>query len=94
MRERTEAKAIADGARADVSPGKDSVRIAPGATVAVEGENPHKRPPRPPLKQAFRALHNVNYRLFWSGQIISMIGTWMQRIAQAWLVLNLTHSPA
>lgn len=93
MREATEAKAVADGARADVSPGREGVRVAPSATVAVESENLHKRPPRPPLRQAFRALHNVNYRLFWSGQIISMIGTWMQRIAQAWLVLNLTHSP-
>jgi MFS family permease len=48
---------------------------------------------RPPLTQAFRALRNTNYRLFWCGQIISMIGTWMDRIAQAWLVLRLTDSP-
>jgi MFS family permease len=34
-----------------------------------------------------------NYRLFFSGQVISNIGTWMQRVAQAWLVLSLTHSP-
>ena len=34
-----------------------------------------------------------NYRLFFTGQVISNIGTWMQRIAQAWLVLSLTHSP-
>ena len=33
-----------------------------------------------------------NYRLFFSGQVISNIGTWMQRVAQAWLVLSLTHS--
>jgi MFS family permease len=52
-----------------------------------------QRPARPPLKQAFRALRNRNYRLFWSGQIVSMVGTWMQRIAQAWLVLGLTNSP-
>ncbi|MCA1668490.1 MAG: MFS transporter, partial [Thermomicrobia bacterium] len=31
--------------------------------------------------------------LFWIGQVISMVGTWMQRIAQAWLVLRLTNSP-
>jgi MFS family permease len=34
-----------------------------------------------------------NYRLFFTGQVISNSGTWMQRIAQAWLVLSLTHSP-
>jgi MFS family permease len=34
-----------------------------------------------------------NYRLFFTGQVISVIGTWMQRVAQAWLVLTLTHSP-
>ena len=34
-----------------------------------------------------------NYRLFFTGQVISNIGTWMQRVAQAWLVLQLTHSP-
>lgn len=33
-----------------------------------------------------------NYRLFFSGQVISNIGTWMQRIAQSWLILSLTHS--
>jgi MFS family permease len=34
-----------------------------------------------------------NYRFFFAGQAISTTGTWMQRIAQAWLVLSLTHSP-
>ncbi|MGN6563768.1 MAG: MFS transporter [Thermomicrobiales bacterium] len=55
--------------------------------------SPARRPARPPLKEAFRALRNWNYRLFWCGQIVSMVGTWMQRIAQAWLVLGLTNSP-
>jgi MFS family permease len=40
----------------------------------------------------FRALRSRNYRLFFSGQIISLIGTWMQSVAQAWLVYRLTHS--
>ncbi|MGH3061093.1 MAG: MFS transporter, partial [Gaiellaceae bacterium] len=34
-----------------------------------------------------------NYRLFFSGQVVSVTGTWMQNIAAAWLVLELTHSP-
>lgn len=40
----------------------------------------------------FRALRNRNYRLFFIGQSISLCGTWMQTIAQAWLVLELTNS--
>jgi MFS family permease len=42
---------------------------------------------------AFRALGHRNYRLYFSGQLISLIGTWMQTVAQAWLVLRLTNSP-
>ena len=34
-----------------------------------------------------------NYRIFFSGQVVSVTGTWMQNIAAAWLVLELTHSP-
>ncbi len=40
----------------------------------------------------FRALRNRNYRLFYIGQSISLSGTWMQTIAQAWLVLQITNS--
>jgi MFS family permease len=42
--------------------------------------------------QTFAALGVPNYRRYYSGQAISMIGTWMQMTAQAWLVLRLTHS--
>jgi MFS family permease len=48
---------------------------------------------KPPLSVAFRALRIPNYRLFWVGQLVSLTGTWMQSIAQAWLVLRLTNSP-
>ena len=44
------------------------------------------------LRRTFVALHHRNYRLFFFGQMISQIGTWMQLTAQAWLVLQLTHS--
>ncbi|MGN6168625.1 MAG: MFS transporter [Solirubrobacteraceae bacterium] len=40
----------------------------------------------------FAALSVPNYRRYFAGQSISLIGTWMQRTAQAWLVLSLTHS--
>ena len=45
------------------------------------------------LAGTFRSLRNYNYRLFFFGQMISLTGTWMQTIGQAWLVLDLTHSP-
>ena len=41
---------------------------------------------------AFRALRHRNFRLFFTGQLISLIGTWMQMVAQSWLVLKLTNS--
>ena len=40
----------------------------------------------------FRALSHRNYRLFFGGQGISLIGTWMQQIAMNWLIYRLTHS--
>jgi MFS family permease len=45
----------------------------------------------PPI---FRALRHRNYRLFFVGQLISLTGTWMQSVAQGWLVLRLSDSPA
>jgi predicted MFS family arabinose efflux permease len=44
------------------------------------------------LPLTFRALRHPNFRLFISGQIISLVGTWMQNVAQSWLVYRLTHS--
>jgi MFS family permease len=44
------------------------------------------------LPQIVRALRNPNFRLFWSGNFLSNIGTWMQNVAQGWLVLLLTNS--
>jgi len=42
--------------------------------------------------QTFRSLHVRNYRLYFTAQLISVSGTWMQTIAQAWLVLRITGS--
>jgi MFS family permease len=44
------------------------------------------------FSHAWRALRHRNFRLFFSGQSISLIGTWMTRVATAWLVYQLTHS--
>src|SRR4051794_20012063 len=44
------------------------------------------------LALAVRALRARNYRLFFGGQSVSLIGTWMTRIATSWLIYRLTHS--
>src|SRR2546422_2199941 len=41
----------------------------------------------------FGALAHRNFRLFFLGQGVSLIGTWMQNVGQGWLVLELTNSP-
>lgn len=51
---------------------------------------PDAPPKRPPLWTVFESR---NYRLFFAGQLLSLMGTWMQNIAQAWLVWRLTESP-
>ena len=44
------------------------------------------------LRQTFAALRHRNFRLFFGGQLVSLIGTWMQNTAQGWLVYEMTHS--
>ena len=60
------------------------------------GTPPKTHPESPPaasrFQLMFRALRHRNYRLFFSGQIISLVGTWMQSVAQSWLVYRLTGS--
>jgi len=46
------------------------------------------------IQEATRALRHRNFRLFFTGQIISLVGTWMQSIAESWLVYRLTGSAA
>ena len=41
----------------------------------------------------FRALRHRNFRLYVAGQLVSLVGTWLQSVAQAWLVYRLTDSP-
>src|SRR4051812_31916770 len=44
------------------------------------------------LRQTFSALRHRNFRLFFSGQLVSLIGTWLQNTAQGWLVWKITQS--
>jgi len=57
-----------------------------GSVLASESELPENWP------AIVRALRNPNFRFFWSGNFLSNIGTWMQNVAQGWLVLTLTDS--
>src|SRR5436190_16905642 len=45
------------------------------------------------IRRGMSAFSHRNYRLFFIGQAISLAGTWMQQVAQSWLVLVLTHDP-
>lgn len=66
----------------------------------LKGEEvlPKSKTPKAPsgngieLKIIFRALYHRNFRLFYGGQSISLIGTWMQRTTMGWLVYRLTDS--
>src|SRR5437763_3972447 len=50
--------------------------------------------PRYGARATLRALRHRNFQLFFTGQLISLIGTWMQSVAQSWLVYRLTGSSA
>jgi MFS family permease len=58
----------------------------PAAAAALPSE------PAAARSGAFRALRHRNFRLYFGGQFVSLIGTWMQSVAQGWLVLKLTNS--
>jgi len=73
---------------------KDSVRqteVSNPANQSSTEEPSHARTSRK-LPVTLRALRHRNFQLFFSGQLISLIGTWMQNIAQSWLVYRLTGS--
>jgi MFS family permease len=57
----------------------------------VDRLRPRRR--RRPTERMFRSLQVPNYRIFFGGHAVSVIGTWMQRVAQDWLVLELSDSP-
>lgn len=66
-----------------------------GASARGDAETSRRRPvavSRKRVERTFAALHVRNYRLYFAGQTISLLGTWMQSVALSWLVLELTHS--
>lgn len=70
--------------RADV----DALEPAPPAPVVPGSTMPPSR-----LPKGLSAFRHRNYRLFWLVMLVSLVGTWMQQVGQAWLVLKLTNDP-
>jgi MFS family permease len=63
----------------------DSISAAHAGAIENEADDAR-------LPAMFRAFKHRNYRYFFTGQLLSLIGTWMQSVAQAWLVYRLTGS--
>ena len=81
--------------------GPDSTTRLPGNGQAASGsmapsqppsmeQSGHRDPPRG-LRAVVSSFRHRNFRLFFAGQLISLVGTWMQNVAQSWLVYDLTH---
>jgi MFS family permease len=70
-------------------------RAAPGLTFDPDPvASPVTQPPRAARRSTFDALRVRNFRIYVAGQAVASTGTWMQSVAQDWLVLQLTHSAA
>ena len=80
------AQAADAAAASDVATAAVPETPTPAAAPGLEDPAPRER------ASMFRSLRVRNYRLFFTGQVVSNIGTWMQRIAQDWLMLSLTGS--
>ena len=66
-------------------------------TEAVTGRGPSStiefQPPPPRLLAGLTSLRHRDFRIYWLSQLVSLTGTWMQIVAQSWLVLTLSDSP-
>src|SRR6202522_3412678 len=68
-----------------------TIKVMATADTATAMEKPDPSP-RSRFRDMVRSLRHRNFQLFFGGQLISLIGTWMQTIAQAWLVYRITGS--
>jgi MFS family permease len=62
-------------------------QVQPNIPIEPDAPAPHKG-----LKRVFAALHHRDFRVLWFGALFSTVGTWMQSLAENWLVLSLTAS--
>jgi MFS family permease len=65
----------------------------PVATAPLEPAPPGPEPRPSRWPRGVRSLRHWNFRVFWTGQVVSLVGTWMQQVAQGWLVLEITGDP-
>src|SRR5205814_8164359 len=78
----------AAGARRAAAPGAGGGRRHPGARAGAGAVSR----PLALFGRTFGSLRVRNYRLYFIGQVVSVSGSWMQRVGQSWLVLHLTGS--
>ncbi len=71
-----------------------TTELATGIPVVADPSMPADGAPATSrLREVFVALQERDFRIFWLGQLVSVTGTWMQTVAQGWLILQLTGSP-
>jgi MFS family permease len=80
------------GANADMNDGGGLSAAGPDAESAADAGGVAGQTSVLEVPHIARALRHRDFRLFWAGNFLSNIGTWMQNIAQGWLVLTLTNS--
>ena len=68
--------------------------VTPGQTTPRQDVSPEAPVKATRLPYGLRSLDHRDYRIFFTTQLFSLTGTWMQTLAQSWLVLSLTNSPA
>ncbi len=72
--------------------GKEVETEALGKSLRRSDERKSSLPSSKSMSHAWRALRHRNFKLFFFGQTVSLVGTWMTRLATTWLVYRLTHS--
>lgn len=72
--------------------GGDNAQALPEDGVSYRGPFVRRLVHAERLYHTMPAFQSRDFRLFWVGQLVSLIGTWVQSVAQQWLVLQLTHS--
>src|ERR1700694_1735717 len=72
-------------------PESAQINKADPASTEAQANNVTRRP-NTAVGGTFRSLRHRNFQLYFSGQLISVAGTWMQAVAQAWLVYEISHS--
>src|SRR5690349_17849506 len=87
--ETTMARAYAEALPAPAPTVPAAAAVAPNAAPLAVDEIEPKGRVKPNLRQSFTALRHRNFRLFWTGQLVSLVGTWTQVIARSWLVYQL-----